>query len=284
MPLEGLRLEPDRAPVGVSEPRFSDTVAVVTGAASGIGKETVERLAAEGADVAVVDRVGDRAREVADGIAARGTRAIAVEADVTVAADVDRLVSTAEHDLGRIDLLVNNAAVAVGDELITIDEDTWDLDVETCLKSVFLCSKRALPGMIERRRGVIVNIASVNAFGHFGNDAYSAAKAGVISLTKAIAVRYGRFGIRANVIAPGTIRTPAWQKRLALDPHVFERLTKWYPLGRVGEPEDVAHAVLFLASVEAAWVTGTVLVVDGGLMAGSDVVTREIPQERRDAV
>ena len=265
-------------------PRFTDTVAVVTGAASGIGKETAERLAAEGADVVVADRYGERARAVAEEIAGRGTRAIAVEADVTLAPDVDRLVATAERELGRVDLLVNNVGGAEGDDLIRIDEDAWDLDLDTCLKSVFLCSKRALPGMIERHRGAIVNIASVNAFGHYGNEAYSAAKAGVISLTKAIAVRYGRFGIRANAVAPGTIRTPIWQRRLELDPQVFERLTKWYPLGRVGEPEDVANAVLFLASEEAAWVSGTVLVVDGGFTAGNDVVTSEIPQEHNERV
>lgn len=260
------------------EPRFEGTVAVVTGAASGIGRETVELLAAEGAQVVVVDRFGDRAEAVAQEIAGDGTRAIAVEADVSVAADVERLVADVEREFGRVDLLVNNAGAAEGDDLVTIAEATWDLDVDTCLKSVFLCSKRVLPGMIERRLGVVVNIASVNAFGHYGNEAYSAAKAGVISLTKATAARYGRYGIRANAIAPGTIRTPIWQKRLELDPQVFERLTKWYPLGRVGEPKDVANAVLFLGSDEAAWISGAVLTVDGGLTAGNNVVTSEIPQ------
>ena len=265
-------------------PRFTGTVAVVTGAASGIGKRTVELLAAEGADVVVVDRYEDRAQAVADDINGRGARALAVEADVTVAADVARLVATTERELGRIDLLVNNAGGAEGDDLVRIDEDAWDRDLDVSLKSVFLCSKSVLPAMIERRRGAIVNIASVNAMGHYGNDAYSAAKAGVISLTKAIAVRYGRFGIRANAVAPATIRTPIWQQRLELDPQVFERLTKWYPLGRVGEPEDVANAVLFLASAEAAWVSGTVLVVDGGLTAGNDVITSEIPQVHDERV
>ena len=144
------------------------------------------------------------------------------------------------------------------------------------LKSVFLCSKAVLPSMIERHAGVIVNIASVNGLSALGNEAYSAAKAGMINLTQGIAVRYGGYGIRCNAIAPGTIRTPIWQERVDRDPVVFERLVKWYPLGRVGEPDDIANAAMFLASDEAAWITGTVLRVDGGLLAGNYRMTREL--------
>jgi len=151
--------------------------------------------------------------------------------------------------------------------------------VAVVLKSVFLCSKAVLRPMIDRRRGVIVNIASVNGLSALGNEAYSAAKAGVISLTQGIAVRYGGQGIRCNAIAPGTIRTPIWQTRMDRDPEVFERLVKWYPLGRVGEPDDVANAALFLASEEASWITGTVLPVDGGLLAGNFRMTRELLAE-----
>src|SRR5207248_763744 len=128
--------------------------------------------------------------------------------------------------------LVNNAAIAGGDDILEIDETTWDRDLAVCLKSVFLCSKQMLPGMIARRRGVIVNIASVNALAYFANESYSAAKAGMVSLTRSIAARYGRDGIRCVAIAPGTIRTPVWRERAAEDPDVFERLAKWYPLGR----------------------------------------------------
>ena len=114
---------------------------------------------------------------------------------------------------------------------------------------------------------------------YFGEEAYSAAKAGVINLTQSLAVRYGQQGIRANAIAPGTIRTPIWEKQLRKAPELFERLAKWYPLGRIGEPEDVAHAALFLASDEASWITGTVLRVDGGLLAGNNVMTHELMAE-----
>jgi NAD(P)-dependent dehydrogenase (short-subunit alcohol dehydrogenase family) len=189
------------------------------------------------------------------------------------------MVRTAVSRLGPVDVLVNNAAIADGDDVLEIDEATWDRDVAVVLKGVFLCSKAVLPSMIERRHGVILNIASVNGLSALGNEAYSAAKAGVINLTQGVAVRYGRHGIRCNAIAPGTIRTPIWQERIERDPAVFQRLVKWYPLGRVGEPDDVADAAMFMASDEASWITGVVLPVDGGLLAGNFRMTRELLAE-----
>jgi NAD(P)-dependent dehydrogenase (short-subunit alcohol dehydrogenase family) len=256
--------------------RFADKVVVITGAGSGIGKVMAKRFAAEGARVAVVDWLGDRCAEVAGEIARTEGHAVAVHADVSVGSDVARMVGEVTSRLGPVDVLVNNAAIADGDDVLEIDEPTWDRDVSVVLKSVFLCSKAVLPSMIERRAGVIVNIASVNGLSALGNEAYSAAKAGMINLTQGIAVRYGAFGVRCNAIAPGTIRTPIWQERIDRDPVVFERLVKWYPLGRVGEPDDIANAAMFLASDEAGWITGTVLRVDGGLLAGSHRMTREL--------
>jgi NAD(P)-dependent dehydrogenase (short-subunit alcohol dehydrogenase family) len=122
----------------------------------------------------------------------------------------------------------------------------------------------------------LVNLGSVNGLQYFGHDAYSAAKAGLVSLTRSIAVRYGRYGIRANLLAPGTVRTPAWDELVARDAELLDRLTRWYPLGRVGTVDDIAAAATFLASDEASWVTGTVLVVDGGLLAGNAVMADEI--------
>src|ERR1700693_442817 len=238
-----------------------------------------QRFAAEGAKVAVVDWLGDRADAVAAEISEAGGQAAAIHADVSVAKDVDAMVATVGSRLGPVDVLVNNAAIADGDDVLQIDDVTWDRDVAVVLKSQFLCSKAVLPSMIERRGGSIVNIASVNGISALGNEAYSAAKAGVINLTQGIAVRYGAHGVRCNAIAPGTIRTPIWQERIDRDPVVFERLVKWYPLGRIGEPADVANAALFLASDEASWITGTVLVVDGGLLAGSFRMTRELLAE-----
>ena len=261
--------------------RLADTVAIVTGGGSGIGRAIARRFAAEGAAVVVADRLGEAAQAAAKEMRATGGQAIAVCADVTVGAEVDTIVRAAEDAFERVDVLVNNAYSCEGDDVVLMEEAIWDLDVDGVLKSAFLCSRRVLPGMIERRRGVIVNIASVNGLTYLGNEAYSAAKAGMINLTRSIAVRYGGCGIRANAIAPGSIRTRAWQERIDREPGVFERLTKWYPLGRIGEPEDVAGAALFLASDEAAWITGIVLPVDGGLLAGNDVMTRELLVEAR---
>jgi meso-butanediol dehydrogenase / (S,S)-butanediol dehydrogenase / diacetyl reductase len=241
--------------------------AIVTGGGSGIGRAICLRFAAEGASVVVADIVGERAEEVAAEIGAR-----AVQADVTVAADVARMVAASE----RVDVLVNNAGYGFGNDLLEIDEETWDEEVAVNLKAAFLCSKAVLPGMIERGGGVIVNIASVNGIAFFANEPYSAAKAGMINLTRSMAARYGPQGIRAVAIAPGTIRTPLWQERVDKEPAIFERLVRWYPLRRVGEPEDVAAAAAFLASDDASWITGEVLRVDGGLLAGNAQMAREL--------
>jgi NAD(P)-dependent dehydrogenase (short-subunit alcohol dehydrogenase family) len=259
--------------------RLADRVVIVTGAGSGIGRVIAMRFAGQGARLVLADRVGDWAEAVAREL---GGDATATTTDVTVGADVDAMVATGEEAFGRIDVLVNNAAVCEGDDILRIDEATWDADVTGVLKSAFLCSKRVLPGMIERGRGAIVNIASVNGLGYFGNEAYSAAKAGMISLTQSIAARYGSRGIRANAIAPGSIRTPIWNERVEKDPEIFDKLVKWYPLGRVGEPEDVATAALFLASDESSWVSGAVLRVDGGLMAGYPLMAEELLVESRE--
>jgi meso-butanediol dehydrogenase/(S,S)-butanediol dehydrogenase/diacetyl reductase len=247
--------------------RLEGKRAVVTGGGSGIGRATCRLFAAEGATVVVADLLGERAEEVAAEIG--GT---AVQADVTVALDVARMVEAA----GRIDVLVNNAGGGMADDLLELSEEEWDTDVTVNLKSAFLCSKAVLPGMIERGSGVILNISSVNGMAFFANEPYSAAKAGVINLTRSMAVRYGKHGIRAVAIAPGTIRTPLWQERIDKEPEIFERLIRWYPLGRVGEPEDVAKAAVFLASDDASWITGEVLRVDGGLLAGNAQMAREL--------
>lgn len=130
--------------------------------------------------------------------------------------------------------------------------------------------------MLAQRSGAIINIASINGLAAYGEEAYSAAKAGVINLTKNMAVKYGQAGVRVNCICPGTVRTPICDSVLRQDPHLFTRLQKWYPLGRVGEPEDIANAALFLASDEAAWIAGITLTVDGGLLAGNFRMTSEL--------
>jgi NAD(P)-dependent dehydrogenase (short-subunit alcohol dehydrogenase family) len=260
--------------------RLQGQVAVVTGAGSGIGRAIAAQLLLEGGRVVAVDWRGDLAAATLADLNASPQNGIAVEADVTQPADVERLRATVLDSYGQIDILVNNAGIVEGDDIMSIEPDVWDRNIESVLKSVYLCSRACLKPMLARRQGAIVNLASVNGIAAFGDDAYSAAKAGVISLTKAVAVRYGRIGVRCNAVAPGDIRTPRWEGRLRLDPLVLERLSKLYPLGRIGEPEDVAAAVVFLASDDARWITGSVLVVDGGLMAGrSDIMRAAYPQE-----
>ena len=249
---------------------------LVTGGGGGIGTEMTARFAAEGALVLCVDIDGDRAERA---VRAAGGAARAVICDIRDGAALDRLM--AAH--GPVDVLVNNALHVSGDNLVTTSDASLRADIDGTLTASFLTTKRVLPGMIERGRGAIVSVASVNAFGYYGNEAYSASKAGVINLTRSVAVRYGRHGIRANAVAPGTIATPVWNARLAAEPDLLERLARWYPLRRVGTPTDVANAVLFLASDDAAFVSGACLTVDGGLTAGQGLFADELLVESRSA-
>jgi NAD(P)-dependent dehydrogenase (short-subunit alcohol dehydrogenase family) len=259
--------------------RLPDSIALVTGGGSGIGRGIAERFAREGARIVLADRNLAGAEETARLISGAGGEAVAVEADVADAESVERMAARAQDAFGAVTHLVNNAAIASGNDVETITPEEWDLNLAVVLRGVFLCTRAVLPSMIAARRGVIVNIASVNGMFGIGEEAYSAAKAGVINLTQNVAVKYGRHGIRANVICPGTIRTPIWDERLAVQPDVFNRLAPWYPLGRVGEIEDVVNAALFFASAEAAWITGAVLPVDGGLTAGSYRFSRALEGE-----
>jgi meso-butanediol dehydrogenase / (S,S)-butanediol dehydrogenase / diacetyl reductase len=264
--------------------RFQGCVAIITGSGSGLGRVLAHRFAAEGAAVLVADVVGQRASMVADEISEAGSKSLAQTTDVTDAADVEAMVRAARDAFGPVDILVNNAAKATDADFLDVSEEAWDEDVAITLKGPFLCSQAVLAGMTKNGSGVILNISSVNALGYYGNEAYSAAKAGILSLTRSLAVRYGPYGVRVNAIAPGTLRTPAWERRRKEDPDVFERVARWYPLGRIGEPEDVAGAALFLASDEAAWISGAVLPVDGGLIAGNMQMMREIIKKPTDHI
>lgn len=249
--------------------RYEGRTVLVTGGGSGIGRAIATRFVAEGARVAVADKIVSRAEETATTLREAGGNAIGLAMDVSSEDQVAAGVETVARTLGSVDILVNNAGLSVGANVIEMSPQEWDINFDVVLRGAYLCCRAVLPAMVERGRGVILNIASVNGMFGIGEEGYSAAKAGLINLTQNLAMRHGPQGIRANVISPGTIRTPIWSERLAVDPTALDDLTAWYPLGRVGEVDDIAAAAAFLCSDEAAWITGVNLPVDGGLTAGS---------------
>ncbi|HXH82735.1 MAG TPA: glucose 1-dehydrogenase [Candidatus Tectomicrobia bacterium] len=250
--------------------RLRGKVAIVTGGGSGIGRAIAERFGREGAAVVVNGRRPGPIAEVADAIRKAGGRAQAAVADVTAADECETLVQAALEGFGRLDVLVNNAGgiVARAPAGETRDE-AWEWTLEANLTSAFRCSRAAL-GPLAIARGAIVNVASVaGAKGTPGNAAYAAAKAGMINLTKSMALDYAARGIRVNAICPGFIETDFNRDHLAALRRTgeFDALVVKHPLG-LGQPEDIAWAAVYLASDEARWVTGVALPVDGGMLAG----------------
>ena len=248
--------------------RLKGKSAIVTGSATGIGRATAMLFAKEGARVIVAD-VDESGRQVVEAIDGDGGEAVFVKADVSQAEDVERLVGTAVGTYGRLDVLVNNAAVYVGDgSILTVADETWNRIISVNLKGTYLCSKFAIARMIETGGGTIVNLSSVNALMGLSLTAYTASKGGVQALTRLLAVDFGPKGIRVNSICPGTIMT---ENSIAIyrgRPGLEESVTRMYPMGKMGTPNDVAECALYLASDAASFVTGASFVVDGGLMAG----------------
>ncbi|MGD7707568.1 SDR family NAD(P)-dependent oxidoreductase [Microlunatus sp. Y2014] len=245
---------------------------IVTGAASGIGTQAARRFAASGHQVVVADIATDRA----EAVAAELPDALAVTVDVSDADSVQAMITTTVERFGGVDVLINNAMVCGRSSFLDAPPDELRRDFEVNLLGPFLCSQRVIPVMIDNGGGVIINISSVNGITHLGNEAYSAAKAGVLSLTRAIAMEFGDRGIRCNAVAPGTIRTEVWDHRVQNNPDILAETSQWYPLGRVGSTDDVCEALLFLASDRSSWITGATLPVDGGLLAGNLAMARAI--------
>ncbi len=237
--------------------------ALVTGAARGIGRDIALALAADGADVAVCDVNLEAARKTAADIAATGRKSLAVKADVASSDEVTAMLDQTVQSLGRIDILVNNAGITRDGLILRMKDEDWDLVLSINLKGAFLCTKAALKHMTKQRSGTIINIASiVGAMGNAGQANYVSSKAGLIGLTKTIAREYANRNITANAVAPGFIDTAMTQ---ALSENVRQELSRQIPLGRLGSSADVANAVRFLASPGAAYITGQVVHVNGGM-------------------
>ncbi|MDO8187379.1 3-oxoacyl-ACP reductase FabG [Conexibacter sp. JD483] len=248
--------------------RFEGQVALVTGAAGGIGAAVAERLAAEGAHVAVLDRDEAGARATAARIGAAGGSASAHLVDVADAARVDALFDALAAERGRIDVLVNNAGITRDNLLFKMSEEDWDTVLAVNLKSVFLCSRAAQRTMVPARGGKIVNLSSRSARGARGQANYAAAKAGVQGLTATLATELGPFGINVNAVAPGYVATEMTDRtarRLGFEPADHQaKVAEQIPLRRVAVPADVAAVVAFLASDDARHVTGQTLYITGG--------------------
>src|SRR5712692_8148759 len=248
--------------------RLANRVALITGGTSGIGEATALLFAKEGAKAAITGRNEQRGQAVADQILRNGGQAIFICTDVRKAEDCRRAVEQTLSSFGRLDILFNNAGVFYARTALDCSEEEWDLQIDINLKGTFLMSKFALPSMIAQGSGVIINNGS--GWGIVGGDhavAYCASKGGVVLMTKAMAIDHGRQGIRVNCICPGDVETPmlpadAKMRGLSWDKYLQDCNNR--PMGRIGSPDEIANAVLFLASDESSFMTGAALVVDGG--------------------
>jgi len=250
--------------------RFQNKVVLVTGAGSGIGRATALAFAREGAAVAAADVSSAKAEAVVAEARATGDRAVAIACDVSNPADCTRAVREAEAALGPLEILVNNAGVGASGTAVTTDEATWDRLIAVNVKGTYLMSRAALAVMLPRKRGVILNAGSIAGLRAVPDRAaYVTTKFAVVGLTKAMALDHVGDGIRVNAVCPGTTMTPWIDERLKEAPDskaALAALVARQPMGRLGTPEEMAGAYLFLASDDSAFTTGTALVVDGGFM------------------
>jgi dehydrogenase/reductase SDR family protein 4 len=250
-------------------PSLAGKVAVVTGGRRGIGRAIALALAKAGADVALGDRVADdgELEKAAAEIEKLGRRSLALQADITRKAEVDSLVQKTLAELGAIDILVNNAAMNIRAPLLELNEAGWDRVIDTDLKGYYLCSQAAGRVMVGQKRGNIINIASTAAVDTAPEmGAYCIAKAGVVMLTRILAIELAQYNIRVNAVAPSIVKT-RFSQPLWADAKALKEIEAGIPLGRLAEPEDITGSVLFLASEASAYITGHTIVVDGGSVA-----------------
>ncbi len=245
---------------------LEEKVAVVTGAAGGIGRASARAFAREGARVVVVDIADDLGHETVELIRQGGGEAVYVHADVSRSDEVQAMVAATVSAFGRLDVAHNNAGVAVGGQpLADTPEEDWHRALDVMLTGVFLCRKYEIPEMLKLGAGAIVNTASgAGLVGYPGTSGYVAAKHGVLGLTKVAALDYGRLGVRVNAVCPGTVWSPMVHQAVGGDPAVEEYLVGLHPIGRIGESEEVAEAAVWLCSDAASFVLGHALSVDGG--------------------
>ena len=245
---------------------MSQKVAIVTGAGGDIGRATSLQLSQDGYGVVCVDIDETSNQATAEQITAAGGSARAIICNILDAADVDKMVGVA-REMGTPTLLVNNVGAITAASIQESTIENWQRDFDINLKGAVTCFK-GLEEDFKTSQGVLINIASVNGFGVFGHPGYSAMKSALVHFTRFAAVEYGKFGMRVNAVAPGTVRTQAWNERAQNNPQVFEEAKRWYPLRRIADPQDIANAVSFLGSEKAAAITGVCLTVDCGLTAG----------------
>ena len=257
---------------------FRDKVVAVTGASGGIGRALCTHFGGEGAAIAAFDKSA-AVTSFADELRGKGVRTESALVDISDSTAVAAAFAKVASALGPVDILINNAGVTRHPTLEGTTPEGFSDELDVNLTGAYACACAVLPGMKARRGGVIVNIGSVNGLYALGDAAYSAGKAGLISLTRSLALEFGRYNIRTNVVCPGTVRTPIWDERVARNPNVLTELTRWYPLRRIVEPIEVMRAVAFLASDAASAITGVVLPVDCGLSAGNIVMARELTLE-----
>lgn len=245
---------------------IQDGVAIVTGAGSGIGRQSALRFAEEGARVVVADIVEDGGNETVEMIHENGGEATFVRTDVTDQDDVDQMVETTLDEYGRLDFAHNNAGIE-GDTVPLADhsEENWDQVIGVNLKGVWQCMKREIPEMLDQGSGSIVNTASISGLTGSGGSPYVASKHGVIGLTRKATLDYAEEDIRINAVCPGVIDTPMVQRAGEDDPEMMEQMKAGVPAGRLGEPEEIAQAVVWLCSADASFVMGHPLTIDGGL-------------------